>query len=64
MVVSILNKKENYKKQARLLNNNDEKRFYFIEYKANEDAFVHCSSIIDNSSVNKSLIKVSELSLI
>ena len=36
---------------------NDEKGYGFIEYKANEDIFVHYSSIIDNSRDHKSLIK-------
>ena len=36
---------------------NDEKGYGFIEYKANEDIFVHYSSIIDNSNDHKTLIK-------
>ena len=35
----------------------DTKGYGFIEYKENEDIFVHYSAIIDNASDHKSLIK-------
>lgn len=35
---------------------NDDKGFGFIEYKPNEDIFVHYSSIIDKENEHKSLI--------
>lgn len=35
----------------------DEKGFGFIEYKENEDVFVHYSSIIESPRDHKSLIK-------
>lgn len=39
---------------------NDEKGFGFIEYKDNEDIFVHYSSIVDSTS-HKSLVKGEEV---